>query len=409
MVYDCFFSYQNKDLNFVELIVAELEKRGLSCWYAPRNVTRKYAKAIAEGISHSKVFILVLNSRSAISEAVLNEVEMAHNISKNSGFAVIQPLCTDSIDLNATAYQEMMYYVRRLQFLNVENVDDFRIVADMIIKSQPLLLKSSEKRRKSEYVVQAVEDERLKIQNDILKNFDNDIYTSVLGKFECPHVLDVGCDTGDMFVPIVTQFSVSQFIGIDKSENQIAVAKKYSINGFEFYVDDVESQNFEKNLILHMSQMQIEKFEVINISMVLLHLEKPVYLLSILKKYLSPNGIVIIRDIDDGLNFAFLDPDNSFERVYKMCSYDEQSGNRRNGRQVYHDLICAGFTNIKLERQGLTSCNMSDIQKEALFQMYCSFVLENSRIMTEKYPRNIEYRDDYLWYVEELKIFTSCS
>ena len=93
MIYDCFFSYQNQDLQFVELLVNELENRGLSCWYAPRNVSGRYAKAIADGISHCRVFVLVLNDRSAVSEAVLNEVEMAHNISKTTNFATIQPLC----------------------------------------------------------------------------------------------------------------------------------------------------------------------------------------------------------------------------------------------------------------------------------------------------------------------------
>ena len=59
MIYDCFFSYQHEDLNLVESIVLELEKRKISCWYAPRNVSGRYAKAIADGISHSKVFILL--------------------------------------------------------------------------------------------------------------------------------------------------------------------------------------------------------------------------------------------------------------------------------------------------------------------------------------------------------------
>ena len=94
MSYDCFFSYQHDDLALVEAIAARLEDKGLVCWYAPRNVKGRYAKAIAEGISNSKVFVLILNNRSAISEAVLNEVELAHNVSKTSPNAVIQPVCS---------------------------------------------------------------------------------------------------------------------------------------------------------------------------------------------------------------------------------------------------------------------------------------------------------------------------
>lgn len=140
MIYDCFFSYQNKDLEFVESIVCKLEKRGLTCWYAPRNVSGRYAKAIADGISHSKVFVLILNERSAVSEAVLNEVEIAHNISKSSDYANIQPLCIQKFDLNAIEFQEMMYYIRRFQFIYTEISLEVEKIADSIIKSQTVLL-----------------------------------------------------------------------------------------------------------------------------------------------------------------------------------------------------------------------------------------------------------------------------
>lgn len=399
MIYDCFFSYQNKDLHLVESIADELEKRGLSCWYAPRNISGRYAKAIAEGISHSRVFIIILNDRSAVSEAVLNEVEMAHNISKNSGFAIIQPLCTKQIDLNAPEFQEMMYYIRRLQFLNIEDSDEYANIADMIIKSQPQLLKKSQERKKSQYVVQTIEDQRLKTQNELLKDFDNDVYTAVFSKYDCPRVLDVGCGTGDMLVPLAKHFSTSVFVGIDRSNKQIEVAKeKYKFPNFCFDVNDVTSQSFEDDLIHLMNHLKIDKFDIINISMLLLHLKEPIDLLSTLKNHLSVNGTLVIRDIDDGLNFAFPDPDNLFERIYKMCEHDEQSGNRRNGRQIYHDLIRAGFSNIQLNHQGLSSVSMNSNQKEALFQMYFPFTLENARIMMEKYPWNVEYKEDYLWY-----------
>ena len=340
-----------------------------------------------------------MNDRSAVSEAVLNEVEIAHNVSKNSDYATIQPLCTKQIDLNAPEFQEMMYYIRRLQFINVENIVEYANIADMIIKSQPQLLKISQERKNSQYVVQTIEDRRLKIQNELLNDFDNDIYTTVFSKYDRPLVLDVGCGTGDMLVPLAQHFSTSAFIGIDKSSKQIEVAKnKYDFLNFCFSMNDVTSPSFETDLIHLMDKLKIDKFDIINISMLLLHLKDPIALLSTLKKYLSINGTLIIRDIDDGLNFAFPDPDNWFERIYKMCEHDEQSGNRRNGRQIYHALIQAGFSNIQLNHQGLSSASMDNDQKEALFQMYFPFTLENARIMMEKYPWNIEYSEDYLWY-----------
>lgn len=399
MIYDCFFSYQNKDLEFVESIVYELEQRGITCWYAPRNISGRYAKAIADGISHSKVFILILNERSATSEAVLNEVEIAHNVSKLSDYANIQPLCTKKIDYNAIEFQEMMYYIRRFQFINIDDTYETEKIADLIIKSQPELLEKSHERKNSGYVVQQIEDERLRIQNELLRSFDGDLYTSIFSKYNNCNVLDVGCGTGDMLVPLTCPHSIAKFVGIDKSEVQINTAKKkHASNNFYFEATDVTDSSFEPTLFSLMNDLNIKKFDIINISMLLLHLKAPIKLLATLRNFLSEDGTLIIRDIDDGLNFAFPDPNNRFDRIYKICENDEQSGNRQNGRQIFHDLIQAGYSNVQLYRQGLSTSNMTNIQKEAIFQMYFPFTLENARIMSEKYPWNTEFKEDYQWY-----------
>ncbi len=132
-MFDCFLSYQHDDLVFVETLAAELERRGLSCWYAPRNVSGSYAKAIADGIRQSQLFVLILNDRSAVSEAVLNEVELAHNHSKISGNAYIQPVCTQTLNLNDPKYEEMMYYIRRRHFISAGDPPNYGEITDAII------------------------------------------------------------------------------------------------------------------------------------------------------------------------------------------------------------------------------------------------------------------------------------
>lgn len=399
MTYDCFFSYQHEDLRIVESVVQKLEEKGILCWYAPRNVKGKYAKAISDGIRHSKVFVLILNSRSAISSSVLNEVEMAHNYSQKEDCAIIQPVCTEALDFNAYEFEEMMYYIRRRHFINVADGIDFSELADKIIESQSVLQVAAEKRTSSAYVVQAKEDDRLALQNELLDRFDNDVYANVLERYAMPAVLDVGCGTGDMLIPKLQNRKISVFIGLDKSVRQISGAKeKYTGNDYRFYENDVEGESFEADFVKILQENNIGKFDIINVSMLLLHLKNPVKLLTVLHEYLSDEGTLIIRDIDDGINFAFPDDSKAFDRIYSMCEHDEQSGNRRNGRQVYSYLVRAGFSRIRLECQGLSSAGMSDIQKEALFRMYFPFTLENAEIMMKKYPRNITYKEDYLWF-----------
>ena len=399
MIFDCFFSYQHDDLDLVQSIVYQLEQWGLHCWYAPRNVKGRYAKAIADGISHSKVFILILNSRSAVSEAVLNEVEIAQNVSKSGAYAVIQPVCTEAFDFDAPEYQEVMYYIRRRHFIDADGITDATVIAQNIINSQPTLLKGLQQRTESAYVVQPKEDVRLALQNELLNLFDNDVYASVLGQYENLSVLDIGCGTGDMLISKLQRYAISTYVGVDRSARQIAAATaKYKDPRFRFYELDAESETFEVQMTRLMQQNGVGQFDVINISMVLLHMNDPIKMLSIAYKCLSEDGVLIIRDIDDGLNYAFPDDTRDFERIVKMCDHDQQSGNRRNGRQIYYQLRKAGFTEITLERQGFSSIGMNDAQKETMFQLYFPFTLENAKIMSEKFPKNPEYREDYLWY-----------
>ena len=399
MIYDIFFSYQHDDLSYVEKLVHCLEGRGLKCWYAPRNIMGTYAKSISDAIEHSLVFVLILNSKSAVSQEVLNEVELAHNVSKKSNYAQIQPLCNRLFDWDDSEYNEMMYYIHRIQFTEAYKCQSFEEISDLIFASNPSFLKIKDIRVKSEYKIQQIEDERICIQNNLLNSFDNDVYLKTFAKFESPVVLDIGCGNGQMMLQKNLNFAF--YLGVDMNKNQIEKAKgKYHTQDVYFYVDDVESDEFVDNVLSNIKLNGVKKFDIINISMVLLHLKKPEELLKKVKHILSDNGVLIIRDIDDGLNFAFPDPEHWFEKVYEICDHDEQSGNRRTGRQIYNNLIISGFTDIRLEHQGFSSIGMNLDEKEEFFQMYFPFSLENSKIMSKKYPWKKEYKEESAWYEE---------
>ena len=402
MIYDCFFSHQHDSLPLVEKIVEELEKIGFNCWYAPRNVKGAYAKAIADGINSSKVFVLLLNHKSAISESVLNEVEIAHNVSKNSPRAVIQPICIEKIDMNAPEYFEMMYYIRRMHFINSYENQNPAEISNEILKIQAQILGTKNKRKESKYVVQDIEDKRLELQNRILNRFDDDVYQRTLDEYASPNVLDVGCGQGDMLISKFGKRQIGTLVGVDKSSRQISSAKlRHTEENYHFFELDVESEDFENKLLAKINSVGVDKFDVINLSMLLLHLNDPAALLTKLRRFLSENGTVIIRDIDDGINFAFPDPENTFERIYQMCARDEQSGNRRNGRQIYTLLSTAEYTDIRLEHQGLSTVGMTADERDALFNMYFPFTLENAKAMMNKYPWNNDCKKDYMWFSQK--------
>ena len=110
MKYDVFISYSTKDKAVADDVCSALESRGIKCWIAPRNIQpgTPYARAIINGITSAKIFLLVLTPDSNVSEHVINEVDNAFNAKKT-----IIPFFAEEVALNP----ELNYYLSRKQWL----------------------------------------------------------------------------------------------------------------------------------------------------------------------------------------------------------------------------------------------------------------------------------------------------
>src|SRR5438874_1385949 len=74
-----FISHSSEDKSIAERLCAYLEKNGVLCWIAPRDVTpgKNYGVAILDAIDECRVFVLILSSYSNESRQVVREVERA--------------------------------------------------------------------------------------------------------------------------------------------------------------------------------------------------------------------------------------------------------------------------------------------------------------------------------------------
>jgi adenylate cyclase len=74
-----FISYASRDVAVADAVVATLERHGVACWIAPRDVKAGalYAEAIVRAISDAKALVLVLSESSVASAHVGKEVERA--------------------------------------------------------------------------------------------------------------------------------------------------------------------------------------------------------------------------------------------------------------------------------------------------------------------------------------------
>lgn len=77
--HDVFISYSSKDKPIGDAICATLEQAKIRCWIAPRDVLPglSYGESIIDGITVSKVMVVVLSNASNMSPHVLREVERA--------------------------------------------------------------------------------------------------------------------------------------------------------------------------------------------------------------------------------------------------------------------------------------------------------------------------------------------
>jgi eukaryotic-like serine/threonine-protein kinase len=111
MAHDVFISYSIKDKNVADAVCSIMEKNGIRCWFAPRDITPglPFAEAIIDGIKGSKVFVLVYSSNSNQSHQVIKEVDRA----VHHGLAII-PLRLEDVPMS----KQLEYYVSDVHWMD---------------------------------------------------------------------------------------------------------------------------------------------------------------------------------------------------------------------------------------------------------------------------------------------------
>jgi len=132
MAYDVFISYSNKDKNAADAVCAILEKNKIRCFIAPRDITPgvPFAEAIIDGITGSKVFVLIYSSNSNKSVQVIKEVDRA----VHHGIAII-PLRLEDVPMS----KQLEYYVSNVHWLDAltppleKHINKLCIVIQMLL------------------------------------------------------------------------------------------------------------------------------------------------------------------------------------------------------------------------------------------------------------------------------------
>jgi len=119
--YSCFISYASKDRAFAERLHADLQNKGVRCWFAPEDlkIGDRLRPRIDETIRLYDKLLLVLSKTSVASQWVEQEVETALARERQESTTILFPVqIDDTVMTLATGWPALIRHTR--------NIGDFR-------------------------------------------------------------------------------------------------------------------------------------------------------------------------------------------------------------------------------------------------------------------------------------------
>ena len=243
---------------------------------------------------------------------------------------------------------------------------------------------------------------RLNIQQQLLLKYDLPVYDKLLKGKKNVNVLDLGSGNGSaVMARLSNREEVGKIIGIELIKETVEHAnEKYGSNKVKFYAADVEGENFEEILEQAMEENDIEAFDFVNVLALLSYLHKPSRLFKIIKKYCAPNSVIIVRNIDDGLNVAYPDENGNFKTAMSLLQLCTSNGYRFDGRQIYTILQNRGYKDIVLENLAINTVGMTAEEKEAFFITVFGFAKKGIKDEILLHPDDLDLQEKYKWFMD---------
>lgn len=398
-----FISYHTEStLSFVEELSDELYRINIKHWYAKRDINplKSYSDVIPKIISSCSLVVILLNRFSNESDQVKNEFRNAYDKKK--------PILIIKID-DCKESDSFDFLKSSIQFLTLNDLNQTMMIKKICyelniffssnVNYQDNNINTERKSNVLDFYTYENERERIQHQRFFLTEFAKKDFNSILENYKNFSILDIGCNTGEQCINMIERTdNLKLYVGIDREENAINYAKNLWNNPKVFFYGlDCEKKDFENKLQDIESNHNIKGFDIIFISMVLLHIKQPRILLDKVRNHINPNGKIVIIDIDDGFNIAYPDTKQHFKKAIDICEYTSFSGFRKSGREIYSYLNEMDMTNIKLHKCGLSTINMDRKQRDDFFNIYFWFILDDLRIMHNNNPDSKIIESDYKW------------
>jgi len=143
--YSCFISYANKDKAFAERLYADLQNKGVRCWFAPEDmkIGDRLRPRIDETIRLYDKLLLILSKTSVESHWVEQEVETALARERLQGTTVLFPVrIDDTVMAQQTGWPALIHRTRHVgDFRDWESYGAYQKAFDRLLRD----LKAAEK------------------------------------------------------------------------------------------------------------------------------------------------------------------------------------------------------------------------------------------------------------------------
>lgn len=412
---DIFISYRRKsNWELGELLYKTLKGEGYHPFFDLEEISHgaDFPNRIRDAIYECRDFVILIKGNDLVDcdtikdDWVLKEIEYALEYKKN-----IIPLFSGDFNNDVKNEKVQQLLKRNGMKINHEYFNAaMKALHDSLI-SVPDLNAGDNANLEDESIHERIENkydtvrfkaqERLSVQQKIMKPYNDKIFKRLLDGKKDIEVLDVGSNNGNTIMrSVVPEYDVKHIIGLEYSDKMYNEALKYvGATPYKPYQMDVEAEDFVDNLKKICEENNIEGFDLIFISFVLLHLKKPGTLIRRIRKFLKPDGYIFIRDVDDLQIVSYPDPKNIVRTFKNIDAKLAHTGYRRMARELYTHLKQAEYRDIEIIGEDISTVGRDYDERMDLMDMNFSYIKEN--VMDMIVPDKPSRFDGYLAWVDD--------
>ena len=384
-----FISYRRKDGFYpAYLLYKELIAENFSVFFDLKSLrSGTFPDIIRQNIDDCTDFVLIV-SDSTFSERIFDEddwvrkeLSLALKLNKNVVPVFVNGSIPDNLPEDIAAIRGR----NGLQQIDPNLIsENYKKLIDERLVSKPQEKAFSWKMRRSSAYDVNYGDEKARLAIQSQNSYSSDM--NVLSHYGGGLVLDVGSAFGTVTISRFNDSKYTKVFGIDRDEKCVDYANANSPEKFEFFVMDIEADDFRAKMDEFMRERGIKGFDVVFSSLVLHHLKDPEHVLRNLRRLLVKGGKIILRGSDDGTKLAYPDPRMLMKTIIDKTLACPNTSDRLNGRKLYNWLSEAGFSDISIFSFMRDTSQMNMDEREDLFRESFSYRVNYFRKDWEAHP-----------------------